>query len=39
VSDHDVVVWYGAHFTHDVQHDGAAQQGHIVGPDLVPVNW
>ena len=39
VSDHDVVVWYGAHFTHDVQHDGAAQHGHIVGPDLVPVNW
>ncbi len=39
VSDHDVVVWYGAHFTHDVNHDGPAQPGHIVGPDLVPVNW
>ncbi len=31
----DVVVWYGAHFTHDV----TAHAGHIVGPDLVPVNW
>jgi hypothetical protein len=32
----DVVVWYGAHFTHDV----AAHAGHIIGPDLVPVgNW
>ena len=39
VSDHNVVVWYGAHFTHDVNHDGPAQPGHIVGPDLVPVNW
>ena len=39
VSNHDVVVWYGAHFTHDVNRDGAAQHGHIVGPDLKPVNW
>ncbi|MGH3863407.1 hypothetical protein [Actinokineospora sp.] len=31
----DVVLWYGAHFTHDV----AAHAGHVVGPDLVPVNW
>jgi hypothetical protein len=31
----DVVVWYGAHFTHDI----AAHAGHIVGPDLVPVGW
>ena len=31
----DVVVWYGAHFTHDV----AAHAGHVVGPDLVPVGW
>lgn len=36
---HDVVVWYGAHFTHDVGHDGPAQHGHIVGPDLKPANW
>jgi hypothetical protein len=39
VSDHDVVVWYGAHFTHDVSHHDAAQHGHILGPDLKPVNW
>lgn len=39
ISDHDVVIWYGAHFTHDVSHDGAAQHGHVVGPDLRPVRW
>lgn len=39
ISNHDVVVWYGAHFTHDVSHDGPAQPSHIVGPDLKPVNW
>lgn len=33
--DQDVVVWYGAHFTHEV----TSHAGHIVGPDLVPVNW
>jgi Cu2+-containing amine oxidase len=36
----DVVVWYGAHFTHDASHEGAAAgHDHIVGPDLVPRNW
>jgi hypothetical protein len=35
VHGRDVVVWYGAHFTHDV----AAHAGHIVGPDLIPANW
>jgi hypothetical protein len=35
----DVVVWYGAHFTHDVQHEAPGAHGHIVGPDLVPVKW
>jgi hypothetical protein len=39
ISNHDVVIWYGAHFTHDVNHDGPAQPSHIVGPDLTPVNW
>ena len=39
IHDHDVVIWYGGHFTHDVNHDGPAQHGHIVGPDLKPVNW
>ena len=35
INGQDVVVWYGAHFTHDV----TAHAGHVVGPDLVPVNW
>jgi hypothetical protein len=35
----DVVVWYGAHFTHDVAHDKPGEFGHIVGPDLKPVKW
>jgi hypothetical protein len=39
VFDQDVVVWYGAHFTHDVSHERAAVHGHLVGPDLVPVKW
>jgi hypothetical protein len=39
IHNHDVVVWYGGHFTHDVNHDDPAQHGHIVGPDLKPVNW
>jgi hypothetical protein len=39
IGNHDVVVWYGAHFTHDVAHDGPAQHGHIVGPDLRLVRW
>jgi hypothetical protein len=32
----DVVVWYGAHFTHDVT---GPHVSHVVGPDLVPRNW
>ena len=39
VDDHDVVVWYGAHFTHDVSHHGPALHGHVLGPDLKPINW
>ena len=35
VRDQDVVIWYAAHFTHDVSETG----GHIVGPDLVPTRW
>jgi hypothetical protein len=35
----DVVVWYGAHFTHDIAHEEAGHFGHVVGPDLRPVNW
>ena len=39
IANQDVVVWYGAHFTHDVTHEPAGTFGHIVGPDLVPVHW
>lgn len=35
VEGQDVVIWYAAHFTHDV----SAHVGHIVGPELVPFNW
>jgi hypothetical protein len=35
----DVVVWYGAHFTHDVAHEEQGEFGHIVGPDLKLVKW
>jgi hypothetical protein len=35
----DVVVWYGAHFTHDVAHDPPGHFGHIVGPDLKKIRW
>jgi hypothetical protein len=32
----DVVLWYAAHFTHDV-HD--VSDDHVVGPELRPMNW
>ncbi|MGH9202633.1 MAG: hypothetical protein ACRD2A_15520, partial [Vicinamibacterales bacterium] len=35
----DVVVWYGAHFTHDVAHEEPGEFGHVVGPDLKRVKW
>jgi Cu2+-containing amine oxidase len=35
----DVVVWYGAHFTHDVAHDHPGEFGHVVGPDLKRGRW
>ncbi len=34
----DVVVWYAGHFMHD-EHAPHTTQGHIVGPELRPVNW
>jgi len=34
ISNSDVVVWYGAHFTHDVAGEGPGPHGHIVGPTL-----
>jgi Cu2+-containing amine oxidase len=36
VENQDVVVWYGAHFRHDVHEQGIAEC-HEVGPTLVPV--
>ena len=35
----DIVVWYGAHFTHDQAGEEAGGHDHVVGPDLVPVSW
>jgi hypothetical protein len=32
----DVVLWYAAHFSHDVQHGEGA---HIVGPTLTLGDW
>jgi hypothetical protein len=34
----DVVLWYAGHFTHD-ENQPSPHQGHIVGPELRPVNW
>jgi hypothetical protein len=40
IYDTDVVLWYGAHFTHDLHAEQPGQgHGHIVGPDLVPGGW
>ncbi len=36
VNGRDVVIWYGAHFTHDAGDEGVS---HIVGPDLKPYRW
>jgi hypothetical protein len=35
----NVVLWYAAHFTHDVAHEPPGHHSHIVGPDLVPDRW
>ncbi len=35
VYNQDVVLWYAAHFTHDF----TGGIGHIVGPELKPINW
>ncbi|HSL01426.1 MAG TPA: hypothetical protein VK869_13915 [Rubrobacteraceae bacterium] len=40
VAGQDVVVWYAAHFSHDVHEDEEnGHVGHIVGPTLRPVQW
>ena len=38
IDNHDVVVWYAAHFTHDVATEEEGF-GHRVGPELTPLNW
>jgi Copper amine oxidase, enzyme domain len=35
VDQQDVVIWYAAHFRHDVAHEASE----VVGPDLLPFNW
>jgi hypothetical protein len=37
IENKGIVVRYGAHFTHLPRHDSDAT-GHIVGPELVPLN-
>lgn len=39
VENQDVVIWYGAHFTHNVKTEPPGEFGHIVGPVLAPVKW
>ena len=39
IENTDAVVWYGAHFTHDVNHEPPGEFGHVVGPELRNVNW
>ncbi len=39
IDNNDVVLWYAAHFTHDVSGSHAGDSGHRVGPDLRPINW
>jgi Cu2+-containing amine oxidase len=39
VNGADVVVWYGAHFTHNIAGEPPGHFGHIVGPDLKRVRW
>jgi Copper amine oxidase, enzyme domain len=38
IRNQDVVVWYAAHFTHDL-HEEEDGHGHIVGPVLRPAQW
>jgi hypothetical protein len=39
IENRDVVFWYAAHFTHDLTQEEPGHFGHIVGPDLKPVEW
>jgi hypothetical protein len=35
----DLVVWYAGHFSHVQPADERGGTDHLVGPDLVPINW
>lgn len=37
VDNQDVVIWYAGHFLHDETHPSPG--GHVVGPELRPINW
>jgi hypothetical protein len=37
--DGDVVLWYAAHFAHDVHEENGDEHAHIVGPELQPGGW
>jgi hypothetical protein len=39
VRDQDVVLWYGAHFTHDVAGEPPGRFGDIMGPDCKLTRW
>lgn len=39
IENTDVVVWYGAHSTHDIAPEPPGTFGHFVGPELRLVNW
>ena len=39
ISNRDVVIWYAGHATHDFPSEPPCTFGHIVGPELKPVNW
>jgi hypothetical protein len=39
INGRDVVIWYGAHFSHDVGAEPPGSHGHVVGPDLKPARW
>jgi Cu2+-containing amine oxidase len=39
IENEDVVVWYAGHATHDVAAEEPGHFGHVVGPELRPVNW
>ena len=39
ILNQDVVIWYAAHFRHDIGAEPPGTFGEWVGPDLVPVKW